>query len=125
MNIPVQQLSPAEPAMPALWEVHPWGRSFRLLEQDRFSVRHLIIEAEKSIHLECHLHRNEHWLIVSGAGRVQRGNAEFDLFEGDSLDIGIGETHRIANLGRMDLHMIEVRMGCYLADDDLVEGLPS
>ncbi len=122
MNIPLKTLSPQDPALPGIWQSHDWGSSFRLLEQERYSVRHVIIHPGRALRLECHLHRVEHWLVVAGSGRVEKNDRTFDLFEGESLDIGIGETHGIANPGHIDLHMIEVRMGCYLGDDDLVQG---
>ncbi len=119
MNIPLTTLTPQDPALPGIWQSHDWGRSFRLLEQERFSVRHIIIHPGMTTQLECHLHRTEHWLVVAGSGQVASDGDMLDLFEGDSLDIQIGTAHRISNPGRIDLHLIEVRMGCYLGDDDL------
>ncbi|EJD6663202.1 mannose-1-phosphate guanylyltransferase/mannose-6-phosphate isomerase, partial [Providencia rettgeri] len=42
------------------------------------------------------------------------------LSENESTYIPIGSPHRIENPGKIDLHLIEVRSGNYLQEDDII-----
>jgi mannose-1-phosphate guanylyltransferase/mannose-6-phosphate isomerase len=44
----------------------------------------------------------------------------FLLEENQSTYIPLGVQHRIENPGKIPLHMIEVRSGSYLGEDDIV-----
>jgi len=99
---------------------HPWGLCECLTMQHRFVVRHLVVRPDQSLSLQSHFHRAEHWLIVSGSGRATISGVTFDLYEGQSVDIPVGATHRIQDHGKVDLHLIEVQTGAYLGDDDEV-----
>lgn len=98
----------------------PWGTSHSLTEQKRFKVRHLVIHPGKSFGLQSHFHRAEHWVAVSGSGRVLVDAVAWDMFEGQSIDIPIGSCHQIENHGKVDLHLIEVQTGTYLGEDDII-----
>jgi mannose-6-phosphate isomerase len=39
---------------------------------------------------------------------------------GNSIDIGIGVAHRIANIGTEQLKFIEVQTGTYFGEDDII-----
>jgi mannose-1-phosphate guanylyltransferase/mannose-6-phosphate isomerase len=97
-----------------------WGECGALFEHDRFKVRHLVIHPGQKLGLQSHLHRSEHWIAVSGTGRVTIGDTSTDLFESQSIDIAIGAVHQIENHGKIDLHLIEVQTGAYLGDDDVI-----
>ncbi|NOX73115.1 MAG: cupin domain-containing protein [Alphaproteobacteria bacterium] len=97
-----------------------WGHCTPLTEQGRFKVRHLIIAPGQSLGLQSHFHRSEHWIAVSGSGRVTLNGVAHDLFENQSVDIPIGALHMIENHGKVDLHLIEVQTGAYLGEDDII-----
>jgi mannose-1-phosphate guanylyltransferase / mannose-6-phosphate isomerase len=97
-----------------------WGQCTALTEQDRFKVRHLVIEPGQSLGLQSHFHRSEHWVAVSGSGRVTIDGIAQDLFESQSIDIPVGALHKIENHGKVDLHLIEVQSGAYLGEDDII-----
>ena len=42
------------------------------------------------------------------------------MSENQSVYIPLGETHRLENPGKLDLHLIEVQSGPYLGEDDIV-----
>ena len=58
--------------------------------------------------------------MVSGTARVQRGDETLLLSENQSLDIAIGQLHRLENPGKVPLQIIEVQTGIYLGEDDIV-----
>ena len=70
--------------------------------------------------LQKHYHRNEHWIVVSGSAMVQIGDKEIFLRPNESTYIPMGTIHRLTNLGTIDLVMIEVQVGEYLGEDDIV-----
>ena len=70
--------------------------------------------------LQMHHHRAEHWIVVQGTARVSCGEKTFLLSENESTFVPIGATHRIENPGKVELHIVEVRSGTYLGEDDIV-----
>jgi mannose-6-phosphate isomerase-like protein (cupin superfamily) len=67
-----------------------------------------------------HHHRAEHWIVVSGTARVVRGDESLLLSENQSTYIPLGARHRLENVGKVPLHLIEVQSGSYLGEDDIV-----
>ena len=67
-----------------------------------------------------HHHRAEHWIVVSGTAEVTNGTSVTMLSENQSTYIALGQTHRLANPGKMPLEIIEVQSGSYLGEDDIV-----
>jgi mannose-6-phosphate isomerase len=66
------------------------------------------------------LRRFEHWVILEGRARVTLDGAEILLGEGQSVDIPIEAAHRIENIGEARLTFIEVQLGDYFGEDDIV-----
>ena len=67
-----------------------------------------------------HYHRSEYWIIVRGAAKVRVGDDEFLLKNGESTFVPAGVKHSIENPGILPLEVIEVQIGEYLGDDDVV-----
>jgi mannose-6-phosphate isomerase-like protein (cupin superfamily) len=67
-----------------------------------------------------HHHRAEHWVVVSGTAKVVRGEESLLLSENQSTYIPLGTKHRLENVGKVALHLIEVQSGSYLGEDDIV-----
>lgn len=90
----------------------------RPVDLDRFKVQQILLAPGERLTPHFHLHRSEHWIVVSGSGRASIGAETLDLFEGQSLDIAIGAAHAIYNHGKVPLHLIEVQMGICLGAQD-------
>jgi len=98
----------------------PWG-SYTLLGQGpRFKIKRLEIKPGAVISLQRHHHRSEHWIVVSGLAEVTRDDEVFLVDTNESTYIKAGHKHRVANLGLIDLVIIEVQSGDYLGEDDIV-----
>jgi mannose-1-phosphate guanylyltransferase len=98
----------------------PWG-SYESVEQgDRYQVKRIRVNPGERLSLQMHHHRAEHWIVVRGTAEVTRGEDTFMLAENESTYIPLGTTHRLANPGRMPLELIEVQVGAYLGEDDIV-----
>lgn len=102
-------------------QVHrPWGSYDTLDVGNRFQVKRITVKPGASISLQMHHHRAEHWVVVEGTALVHRGEQETLLSENESIYIPLGEKHRLHNPGKVPLHLIEVRSGSYLGEDDIV-----
>lgn len=102
-------------------QVHrPWGSFDTLDSGNRFQVKRIEVKPGASISLQMHHHRAEHWVVVEGTAVVQKGKEEILLSENESIYIPLGEIHRLHNPGKVTLHLIEVRTGSYLHEDDVI-----
>jgi mannose-1-phosphate guanylyltransferase len=70
--------------------------------------------------LQYHHHRAEHWTVVRGHGIVQIGDVEYPTGPGEYRHIPLKEKHRLTNTGEEELVLIEVQVGDYLGEDDIV-----
>lgn len=98
----------------------PWGSYEGIGHGQRYQVKRIIVKSGASLSLQMHHHRAEHWIVVSGKAKVQRGNQELLLSENESIYIPLGEKHRLTNPGQESLELIEVQSGGYLGEDDIV-----
>jgi len=98
----------------------PWG-SYETIElAERYQVKRIRVKPGASLSLQMHHHRAEHWIVVTGTAIVQRNDDEMILSENESVYIPLGATHRLTNPGKLPLEMIEVQVGSYLGEDDIV-----
>ena len=102
-------------------KVHrPWGSYEPVRDGQGFKVKHLTVRPGQRLSLQAHRHRAEHWVVVRGSARVTRGDETFTLAEDRSTYIPQGVAHRLENPGAAPLEVIEVQMGDYLGEDDIV-----
>jgi mannose-1-phosphate guanylyltransferase/mannose-6-phosphate isomerase len=102
-------------------KVHrPWGWYDSIDAGDRFQVKRILVKPGASLSLQMHHHRAEHWIVVRGTAEVTCGERRILLTENQSTYIPLGETHRLANPGKVPLEIIEVQSGSYLGEDDIV-----
>lgn len=102
-----------------LTEHRPWGSFTVLADQPDHKVKRLIVKPGRRLSLQRHKHRREHWLVVSGSGEVTRNKERLLLQPGDSIDIGVGDIHRVQNGGTVDMVFIEIQLGDYFGEDDI------
>ncbi|MCV2365082.1 mannose-1-phosphate guanylyltransferase/mannose-6-phosphate isomerase [Paucibacter sp. DJ1R-11] len=102
-------------------KVHrPWGWYDSIDSGERFQVKRIMVKPGASLSLQMHHHRAEHWIVVSGTAEITNGDKVLLLSENQSTYIPLGQTHRLANPGRVPLEIIEVQSGAYLGEDDIV-----
>jgi len=102
-------------------KVHrPWGWYDSIDAGPRFQVKRILVKPGASLSLQMHHHRAEHWVVVSGTAEVTNGDQVIMLSENQSTYIPLGQTHRLANPGKVPLEIIEVQSGSYLGEDDIV-----
>ena len=98
----------------------PWGDYNDIDEDSRFRVKRIIVKPGGILSLQKHQHRSEHWVVVRGTGTVTRGEEVSELHENQSTYIPKGVVHRLENKGAEPLHLIEVQVGDYVGEDDIV-----
>ncbi len=98
----------------------PWGWYQTLALDTRFQVKQIMVPPGRQLSLQSHVHRSEHWIVVAGTARVTVDDEVKLVSENQSVYIPLGAVHRLANPGKVDLHLIEVQTGAYLGEDDIV-----
>ena len=98
----------------------PWG-SFELLRTEvGFQVKKLSILPQCKLSVQKHFKRSEHWVVVSGVANVQVGDKFSRVKKGESIFIPKGSIHSLQNGQKVPLEIIEVQIGSYLGEDDIV-----
>ena len=98
----------------------PWGW-YEVLEEGRFyKVKKITVLPGKKLSYQLHYHRSEHWVVVKGMARVVIEGEEKFVRSGESIFVRSGLKHRLENPGKIPLEVIEIQVGEYLGEDDIV-----
>jgi mannose-1-phosphate guanylyltransferase/mannose-6-phosphate isomerase len=98
----------------------PWGY-YKVLESGpRYKVKRILVEPLQTLSLQMHYHRSEHWVVVTGTAKVTIGENVQMIHENQSIYVPKATTHRLENPGKVPLEIIEVQVGEYLGEDDIV-----
>lgn len=98
----------------------PWGAFFVLEDSARAKVKRLLVNPGQRLSLQSHLHRDEHWVVVSGVARITLDDDTADFAYGDHIFVKRGTRHRIACLGSEPVEVIEVQIGDAFDEEDIV-----
>ncbi len=98
----------------------PWGFFESLNIGTRFQVKLLHVNPGGKLSMQMHHHRSEHWIVVQGTAKVFVGDMEKLVRENESVYIFATQWHRLENPGKVPLEIIEVQIGTYLGEDDIV-----
>jgi mannose-6-phosphate isomerase-like protein (cupin superfamily) len=98
----------------------PWGFYHCIDKAARYQVKRITVHPGHKLSIQMHLHRAEHWVVVSGTAKVSIGGKEALLTENESTFIPVGVVHTLENPGKISLELIEVQSGAYLEEDDIV-----
>jgi mannose-1-phosphate guanylyltransferase / mannose-6-phosphate isomerase len=98
----------------------PWGWYQRVDIGTRFQVKRIMVSPGARLSLQKHFHRAEHWIVVHGTAEVTRDTEVFQVHENESTYLPIGCVHRLANPGKIPLEIIEVQVGSYTGEDDII-----
>ena len=98
----------------------PWGYYQGVDSGPRYQVKRIVVKPGGKLSLQKHHHRAEHWVVVKGAAEVTLDQDTRIVHENESIYLPIGSMHRLANPGRIPLELIEVQVGSYLGEDDIL-----
>lgn len=102
------------------FEERPWGRFEILRDKEHFKSKVIQVNPFQQISYQSHAKREEHWVIVKGAGEVILNEQVIPVQAGSYVKIPVGAKHRIRNTGKEPIEFIEVQLGSYFGEDDIV-----
>ncbi len=98
----------------------PWG-SWEVLDTGPgYKVKRLTVQPHSRLSLQTHVHRAEHWLVVAGLATCTVGGRQLQAEAGTHVFVPRGSAHRIANDQPEALIIVEVQVGSYTGEDDIV-----
>lgn len=102
-------------------DYRPWG-NYKVLEEekDSFKIKRITVNQGKKSSYQLHHHRSEHWIVVKGIAKVTIDDEVKFVRSGESIFMKAGQKHRLENPGKLPLEIIEVQMGDYLEEDDII-----
>ena len=98
----------------------PWGSYYVYADRPDHKVKRIVVLPGKRLSLQLHHHRQEHWLVVEGRGIVTRNEERIEVGPGEAVDLPRQARHRVENPGDVPLVFIEVQLGDYFGEDDIV-----
>ena len=101
-------------------EERPWGGFEVLKDTDTFKSKVVIVNPGQQISYQSHSKREEHWMIVEGTGVVILNDEEIPVTRGSYVKIPLQAKHRIRNTGNVVMKFVEVQLGTYFGEDDIV-----
>ena len=101
-------------------DYRPWGWYESIALGPRFQVKRIVVNPGAALSLQSHNHRSEHWVVVEGTAKVTIDDDIKTVTENQSVYIPLGAVHRMENLGKLPLTLIEVQTGSYFGEDDII-----
>jgi len=103
----------------------PWGSYTEFEKGHRHRIKRITVQPGEQLSLQMHHHRSEHWIVVKGTAKVvmedEKGNLkEFYIHENESTYVPKTTKHRLINPGKIPLEIIEVQVGEYVEEDDII-----
>jgi mannose-1-phosphate guanylyltransferase/mannose-6-phosphate isomerase len=98
----------------------PWGTYTILEESEGHKVKRIEVTPGAKLSLQLHNHRSEHWTVVAGTGKARNGDRDVILQKNESIFIPLKTVHRMENIGEDKLVFVEVQIGDYLGEDDII-----
>lgn len=101
-------------------DVRPWGQYWVLEDRDTHKVKHIEVNPGGRLSYQYHNHRSEIWTVVAGEATVTLEGEVTVYKKGDVVKIPQGAKHRVQNAGTALLELIEVQLGTYFGEDDII-----
>ncbi len=98
----------------------PWGHFTVLEEGKRYKIKRIVVDPNQRLSLQMHYHRSEHWVVVKGTAKVTIGEKQQLIHENESVYVPKSQVHRLENPGKVPIELIEVQVGEYVGEDDIV-----
>lgn len=98
----------------------PWGQYTILDQGSNYKLKRLLVYPGASLSLQMHQYRSEYWVVVAGTATVENDQKKIILKEQESTFIALGHKHCLSNLDSQELVLIELQIGTYLGEDDII-----
>lgn len=98
----------------------PWG-TYKTLELGTgYQVKVITVNPKGKLSLQKHAKRSEHWIVIQGKLDITIDDEIKAYNIGEHVYIPIGAAHRMENTTGQPAAIIEVQIGAYLGEDDIV-----
>ena len=101
-------------------DYRPWGWFESLALEDHFQVKRIFVKPGAALSLQSHSYRSEHWIVVAGTAKVTIDDEVKLVTEGQSVYVPLGAKHRMENPEKQPMVLIEVQVGTYFGEDDII-----
>jgi len=101
-------------------EFRPWGWYESLLKLPNYQIKILHVNPYSELSLQSHDRRSEHWIVLEGTASVQKNKKIYNLKKNESIYLDKKEMHKLWNKSKEPLKIIEVQIGDYLEEDDII-----
>ena len=98
----------------------PWGHYEILYDGKDCKVKLITVKPGHRLSYQYHFERDELWKVISGKGMVTLNGSEIPVLEGSVIHICKFVKHRVKNTGSDDLVFVEIQVGSYFGEDDIV-----
>lgn len=98
----------------------PWGSFQTLAAKDGCQVKLITVNPGQKLSLQKHEKRFEHWIVVAGRPTITVNNSVRSFEVNNEISIPCGAIHRIENFTDETVRIIEVQVGDYFGEDDIV-----
>jgi mannose-6-phosphate isomerase-like protein (cupin superfamily) len=101
-------------------EKRPWGSFDVLIDDPHTKVKRITVLPGEILSLQSHQRRMEHWTVVKGVATVTVNEVTKEYGYGEHVFIPQGSKHRLANMSTETIEVVEVQLGDYFGEDDIV-----
>jgi len=102
------------------YDERPWGSYQVLLDLPYCKVKHITVKPGQRLSYQKHQFRYERWTVIKGQATVVLNGSNKYLEKGQSIEIPLGAAHRLANITSDILEIVEVQMGSYFGEEDII-----
>ncbi|MEC7864575.1 MAG: phosphomannose isomerase type II C-terminal cupin domain [Pseudomonadota bacterium] len=100
--------------------VRPWGYYHLLVKTNEYLIKQIVILPKKSISLQKHNHRSEHWIVLKGEADIVIDTKIMLLKESESAFVPANMKHKITNNLSQPLIILETQLGKILSEEDII-----
>jgi mannose-6-phosphate isomerase len=98
----------------------PWGTYAVFRDEPHYKLKTIVVNPGQRLSLQLHHKREEHWILVKGKAEVTLGETVHSMSAGSYIHIPVQTAHRIANVGETPVEFVEIQLGSYFGEDDIV-----
>lgn len=100
--------------------IRPWGSYDILSESKDYKVKQIKVNQGQRLSYQYHNSRDEYWVVVEGDAEVIIDGETKKIGKGGVVAIKRNQKHRVKNVGSSQLRFIEIQLGEYFGEDDIV-----
>ena len=98
----------------------PWGKYINLFKGNGFLIKEIFIKPKGILSLQKHNYRAEHWLVTEGSPKITINKNIFFKKKNDHVFIPLKAIHRIENIKKKQVKIVEAQIGSTLKETDIV-----